>query len=497
MAESERNIESEVPSLRDYGHTIWRYRRSIVAIALVLAVAAGVYSALQSRQYQATAQLLIQPGGASTAPVDAQTAARAVATEIAVLRSEPLKRAVAVALGHKPDVTVSNNGSNDVVNVTATSNTAVGAAADANAFAGTYVQLRERQSLDDLSRTGDSLTRKIQTLVGSLNQFKAGSAALETAQQQIVALQQELDQVQVEASQSQVGPASVLARASVPNGASAPKPIRNVAIALVLGLLIGVGVAFTRRYVGDVIHTREDLQRATHGLPVLGEIPRPSAPRRHRHDNAFVVRNDPESGVADGYRMLRAAIESLIFEKNIRSLQITSAREEERKALVLANLAVALARIGIEVTVVSGDLRHPFIDNLFGLPDDVGLTSLLRGEVPTEKVVQRLEDEANLTLIPAGPPVESPSDLLTSGRLTDVLSDIRDCSTAVDATSLVLIDSPPVLRAADALVIGRAVDATLLVATAKSSSRRALERAEERLRQNNAHIIGTVLIGVD
>jgi succinoglycan biosynthesis transport protein ExoP len=492
MSETEELGEAGAPDLRDYGRTIWRYRGRILLIGLIFALLAGVYSVIATPVYKATAQLIVQPSGVNGS-VDAQTAARTVETEMAVLRSEPVQQAAAKKLGHTPTVTISNNGSSDVVDVSATSDTGKQAATDANAYASTYVALRRQQTLADLSQTGQQLAAKINQINSTLAGLAPGSPALATAQQQLVALQQQLDQIQVSESVSQVGPASVLATATVPQDPIAPKPVRNVLIALVLGLLIGVGMAFMRRYLGDTIVTREDLQWATDGLPVLGEIPHVRGRRDRDAEHSFVVKTAPTSAEAEGYRTLRTSIESLVLDRHLKYIQVTSAQHDDGKAFMLANLALTLARSGVEVTIVCCDLRQPLVHEVLGVSNQIGFTSILLGNATVQDVLQRVKDEPNLAIISAGPPVPSPSELLTSGRVFDVISRIKPRSSTPNAPNLILVDSAPVLPVVDSLIVSRAVDATLMVACANSSSRRALQRSVQMLRQNNAPLIGVVL----
>ena len=490
MREMDELNEDSVADLRDYGRTVWRQRKMILVVMVVAVGAALALSAIQTPVYEATADILIQPSGSqqilSSSGQGSQDAARNVDTEMAVLESRVVKIAAEKRLGHEPDVSVSNDTTSDVVSVSARSTNARRAALDANGYAAAYVALRRAQNVDDLVQAGAQIQAKITEIDGRLPGLRSGSPELTTAEQQRAFLQQQLDQLQVSANLNQVGGARVLAKADVPDSPVLPQPLRNAAIALMLGLLLGIGLAFLREYLDDSIKSREDLELATGQLPVLGQIP--SAPGWRDRNLPYVATIEaPNSQTAEGYRTLRTSIQFLGVDRTLNSVQVTSAHAGEGKSTTLANLAVAFARAGRGVTIICCDLRRPRIHEFFGLSNEVGFTSLLLGEVTVSDALQPVPGEANLFVLSAGPPPPNPSELLSSARAREVVASIERSS------DLVLIDSPPVLPVSDALIVSGMVDATLLVASAKGSSRRALHRAVEVLRQVDASLVGTVL----
>jgi succinoglycan biosynthesis transport protein ExoP len=481
------------PDLRDYGRVLWRHRALIVVTVGVFVLAGLGLSASQKSAYRATAQLIIQRSDTlDSSPQNAQDAARNVDTETAVLRSKLVQDAAARKLGHEPDVAISSSQTSDVVNVSASSSNAARAAADATAYANAYIALRRQQNIDDLVQAGQQVQVKITQLNGRIAGLTPGSPEFTAAQQQLTILQQQLGQLQVAANLNQVAGARLLTAATVPTSPVSPKPIRNVAIAFVLGLLLGIGLAFLREYLDDTITTREDLERATGGLPVLGEIPRVPG-WRDREAAHLVTADAPHSAAAEHYRTLRTSIEFLALDRELKTVQVTSSQTDDGKTTTLANLALAFARAGVVVTVVCCDLRQPRIHEFFGLPNEVGLTSILLGKTAAIDALQLVRDQPNLSLVSAGPPPPNPSELLSSGRARDVISTIVKSSNS----GMVLVDSPPVLPVADALIVSAMVDATVLVAGGNSSSRRALQRSIQMLRQVNAPLVGTVLNNAD
>jgi len=484
--------EDSAPDLREYGRTVWRHRWLIVATVAVAVGAALGLSAIQTPIYEATADILIQPSGsqqilgASASGQSSQDAARIVETETAVLESRVVQDAARKKLGHAPDISISNNTTNDLVSVSARSSDARRAAFDANGYAAAYVELQRTQNTNDLLQAGEQIQAKITEIDGRLPNLRPGSPELTTAEEQRAFLQQQLDQLQVSAGLNQVGGARLLSKADVPDAPALPQPLRNAAIALMFGLLLGIALAFLREYLDDSITSREDLERATGEMPVLGQIPRVPG-WRDRKAPYLVTFEAPNSHAAEAYRTLRTSIQFLGVDRTLNSVQVTSAQPGEGKTTTLANLAVAFARAGRSVTVVGCDLRRPRVHEFFGLSNEVGFTSLLLGEVTVSDALQRVPGEANLFVLSAGPPPPNPSELLSSARAREVVASIEKSS------DLVLIDSPPVLPVSDALVVSGMVDATLLVASVKASSGRALHRSVEVLHQVDAVIVGTVL----
>ena len=140
--------------------------------------------------------------------------------------------------------------------------------------------------------------------------------------------------------------------------------------------------------------------------------------------------------------------------------------------------------------MVDCDLRRPRIESFFGLPNEVGFTNVLVGDASLSEAVQRIPGEPRLAILPAGPPPPNPSELLSTKRTADVLSSLKE------EADYVLVDSPPVLPVSDSIVIAGIVDATIIVVTANSTTKRQAQRALEQLQQVDAPIIGAVLNAV-
>lgn len=476
--------------LRDYLRVLRRRRGVIVLSSLVVVAAALASSFLQRPVYEGTAEILLQKRSTESL-FDPQTgqlrdAARAVQTEIRVLNSRPVREDVIRKLGAEPSVATAAVGQTDVIQVVAQSTDRGQAAAIANAYATSYIDYRRKQAVDDVLGASSEIQRKVSELQDQIDVAPKGSST-QALEAQKALFNQKLDQLQVDAA-LKTGGAQLVTPAAPPDSPVRPTPIRNGVLALFVGLLFGVGIAFVLEYLDDSIKGKEELERATDGLATIGLIP--AVPSwRDREKPVVVSLTEPKSAAAEAYRTLRTSVQFMGLDRPMRTLQITSPKASEGKTTTLANLAVALSQAGQRVVILSCDLRRPRVHDFFDRPNDVGFTSVLLGDAPISEALQRLDGD-DFFLLSSGPVPPNPSELLASRRTLEVLSILQA------EADIVLVDSPPVLPVTDAAVISSWVDTTLLVATSGVTTRRELHRTHESLRQVNAPLIGTVLNGV-
>jgi receptor protein-tyrosine kinase len=265
-----------------------------------------------------------------------------------------------------------------------------------------------------------------------------------------------------------------------------PKPLRNGGIALGMGLVMGLGLAFLFDHLDDRIHGKVDVERASGGLTVVGLIP--AVPGWRDRSFAELITIDlPNSASAEAYRSLRTSLQFLGLERETKVVQVTSSTSGEGKTTTVANLAVALADAGKRVIVVDCDLRRPRIHTFFGLDHDLGITSVLLGDTPLADAVRPAPGESRLAVLSSGPVPPNPSELLALRRFSELIDAFKAES------DYVLIDSPPVLPVADARVISAVADVTFLVVTAERTSIADVQRSVEILHQVDAPLAGTIL----
>jgi capsular exopolysaccharide synthesis family protein len=469
----------------------------------MVAVGAGLgVSYLQTKTYRATAEMLLQPQPTASAldPNTGQSGSNLAAsaqTEIRVLQSKPVRDAVTQKLGSAPSIQASQEGQTYVINVRADSTDPRLAAATANAYVNAYIDYRRTQSVNDLLTAGQQIQAKIDDLqkqIDALNAQGQTPAEQSTAAQRTSLLNQQalfkakLDQLQVDAKLKNGG-ATLVTPAVAPTAPFKPTPRRTAAIAGVLGLLCGTGIAFLFDYLDDSVKSKDELELAVRGVPVLGLIP--AVPGWKDRTVARVVSlSEPSSPAAEAYRSLRTSLQFLALDRPLRTVQVTSPSPSEGKTTTLANVAVALARAGQRVIIACCDLRRPRIHEFFGLSNEVGFTSVMLGDVPLSQAVRPVTGEDRLLVLASGPLPPNPSELLSSRRAAEVLVALQA------EADIVLVDSPPVLPVTDAAVLSGHVEATLLVATAHLTTGKELVRATELLRQVDAPLIGTVLNGI-
>lgn len=204
-------------------------------------------------------------------------------------------------------------------------------------------------------------------------------------------------------------------------------------------------------------------------------------------EKVITIKN-PKSPISEAYRTLRTNIQFSSFDKEIKVLHITSAGPGEGKSTTVANLAVTFGQAGKNVLILDCDFRRPSQHKIFNLPNIRGLTNLLVEDLPLEELVQETKAE-RIHVLTTGPLPPNPAELVGSKKLGDFLKQLKE-STKYD---IILVDSPPVLAVADALLLSSHVDGTLMVLSACEVNRDLARQARDALLNVKANIIGAVL----
>ena len=292
------------------------------------------------------------------------------------------------------------------------------------------------------------------------------------------------DALDLTASIAQSGGAEVLTPASAPEAPVSPKPLRDAVLALIVGLMLGAGLAFLVDTLDERIRSVAALELLSGGLPTLAVIPMVEK----GHDEAFVAaRDDARSPQAEAFRPLRTAVKFAGLDRPLKVIQVTSSSQGEGKTTAVANLAMALAQGGDRVAVVCCDLRRPKVQDRFGVALTPRLTDVLVGDATLAEALRRYD--ANVLILPAGSPPPNPSELLASNKAAAVIKALAE------EFDVVIVDTPPVLPVTDALVVSRFVDAMLVVVDSRSTARKAVRRTLQLLGQVNAPVLGVVFNG--
>lgn len=281
---------------------------------------------------------------------------------------------------------------------------------------------------------------------------------------------------------------SVVDAAQIPRKKFKPSLAKNVLLALVFGLFGGVGLAFFFEHLDDTIKAPDQLERSLK-LTTLGIIP---AVRGEEFAGplAFLAIEDPRSAFAEAYRSVRTALQFVTSDGFPSTLLVTSASMSEGKSTTALSLAINVAQTGKRVLLIDADLRKPSLHRTLGLDNQRGLTNCLTGEARPVDVVQPTPVE-NLFTILTGPLPPNPAELLSGSRMMSLMS------LSVEKFAFVVVDGPPVLGLADALILGNIMDGTLLVVESGSTRTEHAKGAIKRLASSRTRLLGAILSKFD
>lgn len=203
--------------------------------------------------------------------------------------------------------------------------------------------------------------------------------------------------------------------------------------------------------------------------------------------SGLVTIDDALSPAAEAYRALRLNLQFAALDRRLQTIMITSPGVAEGKSTILANLGITMAQIDQRVVLVDCDLRKPQLHTLFRLPNELGLTTMMLDDQALQHPPLQSTPIEGLNLLASGPLPPRPTDLIGSQRMETVILRLRE------EADILLFDAPPIMVAADAIVLASKVDAVLLVVSAGETKRDHVQQAMERLNRINAHIVGAVL----
>jgi len=279
---------------------------------------------------------------------------------------------------------------------------------------------------------------------------------------------------------------AIIDKADAPTKPSSPNLVKNLALALLAGAALASVIVFLRNQFDDAVRIPEDIE-AKLNLSLLGVIPLSKAV------DVDTMMADPKSVISEAYNSLRSSLLYSTANGPPKTLLITSAQPSEGKSTTSLAMAIGLSRLGRKVVLLDVDLRRPAIHRMIGGSghnNDHGMSSLLTSQSAIDEVLQSTGYE-NLTVITAGPIPPSPTELLSSGRMEQV---VKELSGRFD---VVILDSPPVLGLADAPLMAALVEAVILVVQSDRSRRGSLRSSLRRLRGMRTNILGVVLTMFD
>lgn len=331
------------------------------------------------------------------------------------------------------------------------------------------------------------IKEEILTAQDRTTDFQALKREVETNHQLYDGLLQRMKQIGVAAGVT-TNNISIVDAAKIPTSPYKPNLIKNLIKAIALGLFFGAALVILIEMLDDTLKTSEDVEKRT-DRPIIGVVP--FVAKKEAKSSAVLALksfDDPRCAFAESFRSLRTALEFSTPEGSPKVIHLTSAVPSEGKSVSAANLAVIFAEAKDRVLLIDTDLRNPSQHKLFGLPNTNGLTNYLAGDARPIDIAQPTRVK-NLFLITSGPIPPNPITLLSTAKMVDLIS----LALAENRFDHIVIDGPPVVGLADALILANHADATLLVVASGSTRVTELKGSIKRLESANAVILGSIV----
>ncbi len=295
--------------------------------------------------------------------------------------------------------------------------------------------------------------------------------------------------------------------AMIPSTPARPARTRNVALSVLVGLVGGIGLALLREYLDNTVKTPDDIETLAR-LPSLAVVPSfaesnghgkrsrllsVASSNGHEKRIELVAQHLPKSQVSEAFRALRTALLLSQADHPPQVILVTSSLPREGKTTAAANLAVTLAQRGDRTLLLDADLRKPGVGRVLNLTEGkyAGLSSYLAGVSSLDLVTIPHPAIPNLAAIPTGPLPPNPADLLSSHKLADAIAELRT------KYKFIVIDSPPIMAATDAVILSVQADGVLLVVRSGETPKEAFTRARDLLTSVKCRLLGVVLNAVD
>lgn len=464
--------EERPPTLRHYLEILWRRKWILVQPIVVVPLLAVLVSVREPALYQASAQVLLRQENlaANLSGVDDPTqfsASRIVVTQTELARVPEVARRALQAAGlseRSPSdllgaSNVSSADESDILTFSVRDSRREYAARLATEYARAFTDYRHDLDTRALRSAREATEERIARLEATGDTESPLYANLVEHQQQLEALET------LQTSRA------ILVRPATGAAQIEPRPVRNGTIGVVLGLLLGVALAF----LGEALDTRvrsADKVGNRLGLPLLARLPQPPRPLRRKTQLAMLA--EPNGPHAEAFRVLAANFDLVNYEAGARTIMVTSAVEEEGKSTTVCNLALALAHAGRRVGLVDLDLRNASLHRFFDLEVSPGLTDVVLQRVPLEQAIWKIEIgrpnsfvttngatralDGTLEVLPAGTLPSNVGEFVAGLVLGPIFEQL------LQSNDLVLIDGPPLLGLGDAVAVSSQVDALVLVA---------------------------------
>lgn len=477
-------------SLVDFLRVLRRQKYVIGICCVVVAAAALTISWLQPTEYSATASLLFRDPQFDQQLFGQQVVqqntdpAREAATNLSLVSLPGVAARTATSTGDRlspaavqAKVSIQESGQADLATITATDSDRHFAASLANAYADNYIAFRREA---DRAKTADA-DQLVQRQLASLTPAQQNGPDAQ-------ALRERSEQLKILTS-LQTGNAELVQPAAVPGAPSSPKPLRNTALGILLGLLFGIGAAVLLERVDRRLRDADDVEEVFE-LPILASVPR-SPSLAHEHDDLM-------GAETEAFRMLRSRLRYFNVDRQIRSIMVTSAAPGDGKTTVASQLALTAAGLGArssQVVLVEADLRRPTLAEVVGLGSSPGLAELLTHNISLPEATQllpvpesvRSNGELSLDVLVAGAIPPNPLALIESDAMAHLLQELEA------NYELVIVDTPPTSVVSDVIPLVQKVSGVIVVSRLGSTSKDAASRLRSELERLHAPTLGVVV----
>jgi Mrp family chromosome partitioning ATPase/capsular polysaccharide biosynthesis protein len=513
---------------------LWRRRVFIVATTLLGVSLAVVYTTAQPHVYSASARVVVQsmaPDPTDPLATQIDPLGADIDTQVEVVQSGTVSERVARTVGSaalsSASVTVRAL-TLDALEVEAQSPNPVLSAHIANAFVASYIEFRRdsvRQAVQVIGVDIDERIRSFEARIAQIDQDVAALsedpgqgttiAALTSEQENLTgsigSLRAKKAGLQASAAEAEGSAGQIIQRATPPDGPSAPVPSRDITIGLVLGIVLGIGLAFLMEQIKPRILSRDDAAHAT-GAPVLS-IPRGRAlvprgstllPARAAARQGGRSESDARSTGSDhasaadvplhlrsprweAYRALRANLSAHGLGDHLRRLVVVAPEPNREVSDVVTGLAAACAMSGHRTTIVATDVRNRDLDRLVGTLGKPGLSEVVSGQSRVATVLQRTVLD-RLSVLPSGDPGQVLGDPLSSPLLPGMFEELGSL------TNIVVIGSAPASRGADATILTGMGDGVVLVIAAGRTTEAALRQTVDMTKEAGVPVLGVMTV---
>lgn len=478
---------------------VMRRRAPWILLCFVLVAGAAFgFSKHQTKKYTATASLVFNNNQLSQQVAGLQAVSSGSSqvpqqqTNVKLIKLGDMADKTASRLGQgltqekvSADLSVIAQGESNIVNVAATSASPALAASIANTYSKVFV--KEQQSSNHAYYAAALALVNKQLAALSPKQRLSPSGLALAGRAQSLGVLAELRSGNVEVAQA----------ATIPTSPSSPKTAKNTILGAVLGLLLGLGLAFLLERLDRRIREPKDLE-AVYGLPLLGVVPESSALSRSAQGGDG-GREVLPPGDAESFQLIRAHLRYFNVDRQLRTLLVASATPGDGKTTIARHLAAAAARMGSRVLLVEADLRRPTLARQLDVQSGPGLSDVLIGAVMLNEATQAIDLEAPSGESPKGRTFEvlvagaalppNPGELIESRAMETLLE------RAQSSYDLVVIDTPPLTAVSDAFPLLRKVDGVIIVGRVGRNRRDVAERLHETLTGAGAPLLGVIANG--